>query len=209
MDSLTIQRIIDTANIVDVVSDFVTLHKRGVNFVGLCPFHDEKTPSFYVSPSKGICKCFSCGKGGNAIHFLMEHEQMSFNQAAEWLAKKYGIPFQHREYTDKEKELHRDRESMFIINQFAADFFTDSLYSDRGRAIGLSYLKNRKFRDDIIKKFQLGLIAMAAKKKLLNRLIYHARKERKIVPVVDDKKEGAVNNKVNLLIRRRSSSGWC
>lgn len=156
MDSLTIQRIIDTANIVDVVSDFVTLHKRGVNFVGLCPFHDEKTPSFYVSPSKGICKCFSCGKGGNAIHFLMEHEQMSFNQAAEWLAKKYGIPFQHREYTDKEKELHRDRESMFIINQFAADFFTDSLYSDRGRAIGLSYLKNRKFRDDIIKKFQLG-----------------------------------------------------
>ncbi len=156
MDSLTIQRIIDTANIVDVVSDFVTLHKRGVNYVGLCPFHDEKTPSFYVSPSKGICKCFSCGKGGNAIHFLMEHEQMSFNQAAEWLAKKYGIPFQHREYTDKEKELHRDRESMFIINQFAADFFTDSLYSDRGRAIGLSYLKNRKFRDDIIKKFQLG-----------------------------------------------------
>ena len=153
---MTIQRIIDTANIVDVVSDFVTLHKRGVNFVGLCPFHDEKTPSFYVSPSKGICKCFSCGKGGNAIHFLMEHEQMSFNQAAEWLAKKYGIPFQHREYTDKEKELHRDRESMFIINQFAADFFTDSLYSDRGRAIGLSYLKNRKFRDDIIKKFQLG-----------------------------------------------------
>ena len=153
---MTIQRIIDTANIVDVVSDFVTLHKRGVNFVGLCPFHDEKTPSFYVSPSKGICKCFSCGKGGNAIHFLMEHEQMSFNQAAEWLAKKYGIPFQHREYTDKEKELHKDRESMFIINQFAADFFTDSLYSDRGRAIGLSYLKNRKFRDDIIKKFQLG-----------------------------------------------------
>lgn len=153
---MTIQRIIDTANIVDVVSDFVTLHKRGVNFVGLCPFHDEKTPSFYVSPSKGICKCFSCGKGGNAIHFLMEHEQMSFNQAAEWLAKKYGIPFQHREYTDKEKELHRDRESMFIINQFATDFFTDSLYSDRGRAIGLSYLKNRKFRDDIIKKFQLG-----------------------------------------------------
>lgn len=153
---MTIQRIIDTANIVDVVSDFVTLHKRGVNFVGLCPFHDEKTPSFYVSPSKGICKCFSCGKGGNAIHFLMEHEQMSFNQAAEWLAKKYGIPFQHREYTDKEKELHRDRESMFIINQFAADFFTDNLYSDRGRAIGLSYLKNRKFRDDIIKKFQLG-----------------------------------------------------
>ncbi len=156
MDSLTIQRIIDTANIVDVVSDFVTLHRRGVNYVGLCPFHDEKTPSFYVSPSKGICKCFSCGKGGNAIHFLMEHEQMSFSQAAEWLAKKYGIPFQHREYTDKEKELHRDRESMFIINQFAADFFTDSLYSDRGRAIGLSYLKNRKFRDDIIKKFQLG-----------------------------------------------------
>ncbi|MBO5933241.1 MAG: DNA primase [Bacteroidaceae bacterium] len=156
MDSLTIQRIIDTANIVDVVSDFVTLHRRGVNYVGLCPFHDEKTPSFYVSPSKGICKCFSCGKGGNAIHFLMEHEQMSFSQAAEWLAKKYGIPFQKREFTDKEKALHKERESMFIVNQFAADFFAENLYTDRGRAIGLNYLKNRKFRDDIIKKFQLG-----------------------------------------------------
>jgi DNA primase len=140
----------------DVVSDFVTLHRRGVNYVGLCPFHDEKTPSFYVSPSKGICKCFSCGKGGNAIHFLMEHEQMSFSQAAEWLAKKYGIPFQKREFTDKEKALHKERESMFIVNQFAADFFAENLYTDRGRAIGLNYLKNRKFRDDIIKKFQLG-----------------------------------------------------
>lgn len=156
MDSFTIQRIIDTANIVDVVSEFVTLHRRGVNYVGLCPFHDEKTPSFYVSPSKGICNCFSCGKGGNAIHFLMEHEQMSFPQAAEWLANKYGIPFQKREFTEKEKALHKDRESMFVINQFAADFFSENLYTDKGRAIGLNYLKNRKFRDDIIKKFQIG-----------------------------------------------------
>ena len=156
MDSLTIQRIIDTANIVDVVSDFVTLHRRGVNYVGLCPFHDEKTPSFYVSPSKGICKCFSCGKGGNAIHFLMEHEQISFHQAAEWLAKKYGIPFQAREFTDKEKALHRERESLFITNRFAADFFMENLSTERGRAIGMSYLKNRGFRDDIIKKFELG-----------------------------------------------------
>lgn len=156
MDSLTTQRILDTANIVDVVSDFVTLHRRGVNYVGLCPFHDEKTPSFYVSPSKGICKCFSCGKGGNAIHFLMEHEQISFHQAAEWLAKKYGIPFQAREFTDKEKALHRERESLFITNRFAADFFMENLSTERGRAIGMSYLKNRGFRDDIIKKFELG-----------------------------------------------------
>ena len=156
MDNLTTQRILDTANIVDVVSDFVTLHRRGVNYVGLCPFHNEKTPSFYVSPSKGICKCFSCGKGGNAIHFLMEHEQISFHQAAEWLAKKYGIPFQAREFTDKEKALHKERESLFITNRFVADYFTESLNSEKGRAIGLSYFKSRGFRDDIVKKFELG-----------------------------------------------------
>ena len=114
IDQLTIEKILDAANIVDVVSEFVTLRKRGVNYVGLCPFHNEKTPSFYVSPSKGICKCFSCGKGGNAIHFLMEHEQMSFQDAAEWLANKYGIPFRKREMTDSEKALQSERESMFI-----------------------------------------------------------------------------------------------
>lgn len=157
IDQLTIEKILDAANIVDVVSEFVTLRRRGVNYVGLCPFHNEKTPSFYVSPSKGICKCFSCGKGGNAIHFLMEHEQMSFQDAAEWLANKYGIPFRKREMTDSEKALQSERESMFITNQFALDFFKDTLLNtEKGRAIGLAYFRKRGFRDDILDKFFLG-----------------------------------------------------
>ena len=157
IDQLTIEKILDAANIVDVVSQFVTLKRRGVNFVGLCPFHNEKTPSFYVSPSKGICKCFSCGKGGNAIHFLMEHEQMSFQDAAEWLANKYGIPFRKREMTDSEKALQNERESLFITNQFALEFFKDALLNtDKGRAIGLAYFRKRGFRDDILDKFYLG-----------------------------------------------------
>ena len=157
IDQLTIEKILDAANIVDVVSEFVTLRKRGVNYVGLCPFHNEKTPSFYVSPSKGICKCFSCGKGGNAIHFLMEHEQMSFQDAAEWLANKYGIPFRKREMTDSEKALQNERESMFITNQFACDYFKDILLNnDKGKAVGLAYFRKRGFRDDIIEKFHLG-----------------------------------------------------
>ncbi|MCQ2065280.1 MAG: DNA primase [Bacteroidaceae bacterium] len=157
IDQLTIERILDAAGIVDVVSQFVTLRKRGVNYVGLCPFHNEKTPSFYVSPSKGICKCFSCGKGGNAIHFLMEHEQMSFHDAAGWLADKYGIPFQRRELTDSEKALQNERESLFITNQFARDYYMDTLRNTpKGVAIGMAYFRKRGFRDDIIDKFQLG-----------------------------------------------------
>ncbi|MBO4267954.1 MAG: DNA primase, partial [Bacteroidaceae bacterium] len=157
IDQLTVERILDAANIVDVVSEFVTLRKRGVNYVGLCPFHNEKTPSFTVSPSKGICKCFSCGKGGNAIHFLMEHEQMSFQDAAEWLANKYGIPVRKRELTDNEKALQSERESMFITNRFACDYFKDILLNDaKGRAVGMAYFRQRGFRDDIIEKFQLG-----------------------------------------------------
>ena len=157
IDQLTIEKILDAANIVDVVSEFVTLRRRGVNYVGLCPFHNEKTPSFYVSPSKGICKCFSCGKGGNVIHFLMEHEQMSYWDAAKWLARKYGIPYSERELTDSEKALQNERESMFITNQFALDFFKDTLLNtDKGRAIGLAYFRKRGFRDDILDKFFLG-----------------------------------------------------
>ena len=157
IDQLTIEKILDAANIVDVVSEFVTLRRRGVNYVGLCPFHNEKTPSFYVSPSKGICKCFSCGKGGNVIHFLMEHEQMSYWDAAKWLARKYGIPYSERELTDSEKALQNERESMFITNQFALDFFKDTLLNtEKGRAIGLAYFRKRGFRDDILEKFFLG-----------------------------------------------------
>ncbi len=157
IDQLTIEKILDAAGIVDVVSEFVTLRRRGVNYVGLCPFHNEKTPSFYVSPSKGICKCFSCGKGGNVIHFLMEHEQMSYWEAAKWLARKYGIPYTERELTDSEKALQNERESLFITNQFADDFFKDQLLNtERGRAIGLAYFRKRGFRDDIIDRFHLG-----------------------------------------------------
>jgi DNA primase len=156
IDQFTIERILDAANIVNVVSEFVTLRKRGVNYVGLCPFHNEKTPSFYVSPAKGICKCFSCGKGGNVIHFLMEHEQMSFYDAAEWLADKYGIPFQRRELTDTERALQNERESLFVVNQFAKDFFTQTLHTPKGKAVGMAYFHKRGFRDDIIEKFQLG-----------------------------------------------------
>jgi len=157
IDQLTIEKILDTANIVDVVSEFVTLRKRGVNYVGLCPFHNEKTPSFYVSPSKGICKCFSCGKGGNVIHFLMEHEQMSYWDAAKWLARKYGIPYSERELTESEKAIQNERESMFITNQFALDFFKDTLLNTpKGRAVGLAYFRKRGFRDDILEKFHLG-----------------------------------------------------
>lgn len=157
IDQLTIQRILDAANIVDVVSEFVTLRRRGANFVGLCPFHNERTPSFSVSPSRGICKCFSCGKGGNAIHFLMEHEQMSFSEAARWLGNKYGIPVEQRELTDREKAIQSERESMFIANAFAAKWFQDKLRNTpKGVAIGMAYFRKRGFRDDVIEKFQLG-----------------------------------------------------
>lgn len=157
IDQATIDRILDTAQIVEVVSDFVTLRKRGVNYVGLCPFHNEKTPSFSVSPSKGLCKCFSCGKGGNAVHFIMEHEQMSYPEALRYLAKKYNIEIKERELTNEEKEVQSNRESMFIVNNFARDYFQNILKNHvDGRSIGLAYFRQRGFRDDIIDKFQLG-----------------------------------------------------
>ena len=157
IDQATIDRILDAAQIVEVVSDFVTLRKRGVNYVGLCPFHNEKTPSFSVSPSKGLCKCFSCGKGGNAVHFIMEHEQMSYPEALRYLAKKYNIEIKERELTNEEKELQSNRESMFIVNNFPRDYFQNILKNHiDGRSIGLAYFRQRGFRDDIIDKFQLG-----------------------------------------------------
>ena len=157
IDQATIDRILDAAQIVDIVSDFVTLRKRGVNYVGLCPFHDDKTPSFYVSPSKGLCKCFSCGKGGNAVHFIMEHEQMSYPEALKYLAKKYGIEIKERELSSEEKLMQSERESLFIVNNFARDYFQNILKNHvDGRSIGMAYFRNRGFRDDIIEKFQLG-----------------------------------------------------
>ncbi|MGP1623853.1 DNA primase [Bacteroides heparinolyticus] len=157
IDQATIDRILDAAQIVDVVSDFVTLRKRGVNYVGLCPFHNEKTPSFSVSPSKGLCKCFSCGKGGNAVHFIMEHEQMSYPEALRYLARKYGIEIKERELTNEEKQAQSERESLFIVNNFARDYFQNILKNHAdGRSIGMAYFRSRGFRDDIIEKFQLG-----------------------------------------------------
>ncbi len=157
IDQATIDRILDAAQIVDVVSEFVTLRKRGVNYIGLCPFHNEKTPSFSVSPSKGVCKCFSCGKGGNVVHFIMEHEQLSYHEALRWLAKKYNIEIKERELTEEEKQANSLRESLFVVNQFACGYFQDILNNNiDGQRIGMTYLRGRGFRDDIIKKFQLG-----------------------------------------------------
>ena len=157
IDQATIDRILDAAQIVDVVSEFVTLRRRGVNYIGLCPFHNEKTPSFSVSPSKGLCKCFSCGKGGNVVHFIMEHEQLSYYEALKWLARKYNIEVKERELTEEEKQASNLRESLFVVNQFASEYFQNVLYNvEEGQRIGMTYLRSRGFRDDIIKKFQLG-----------------------------------------------------
>ena len=157
IDQATIDRILDAAQIVDVVSDFVTLRKRGVNYVGLCPFHEDKTPSFYVSPAKGLCKCFACGKGGNVVHFIMEHEQMTYPEALRYLAKKCGIEIKERELSSEEKLMQSERESLFIVNNFARDYFQNILKNHvDGRSIGMAYFRNRGFRDDIIEKFQLG-----------------------------------------------------
>ena len=162
----------DATNIVDVVGEFVTLRKAGVNYKGLCPFHDDKTPSFMVSPSKQICKCFACGEGGTAINFLMKHEQITYPEALRWLAKKYNIEIKERELTDEEKKEQSDRESMFIVNEWALQYFQDVLKNDPdGIAIGKQYFRSRGIRDDIVEKFSLGFalpkrdaLALAAQK---------------------------------------------
>ena len=157
IDRETIERILDSAKIEEVVGDFVTLKRRGVNLIGLCPFHNEKTPSFTVSPAKNYCKCFGCGKGGNPVHFIMEHEQLSYTDALRWLAKKYHIEIKERELTDEEKREESIRESLFVINQYALQFFNDTLHNtDEGKAIGLNYFRHRGLRDETIKKFCLG-----------------------------------------------------
>ena len=157
IDRATVERIKDAANIVEVVSEFVTLRRSGANYKGLCPFHNEKTPSFYVSPARGTCHCFGCGKGGTPIGFIMEHEQMTYPEALRWLAQKYHIEIRERELTDEEKREQSERESMFIVNEWAADYFNNLLHDDRdGIALGMQYFRSRGFRDDIIKKFRLG-----------------------------------------------------
>ena len=157
IDRLTVEKIKDAANIVDVVSEFVSLRRSGANYKGLCPFHNERTPSFFVSPSRGICHCFSCGRGGTPINFIMEHEQMTYVEALRWLARKYNIEIKERELTDKERQEQSERDSMFIVNEWAADYFKQILLeSEGGNSIGLQYFRSRGFRDDIISKFHLG-----------------------------------------------------
>ena len=172
IDRATIDKIMDATNIVDVVGEFVTLRKAGVNYKGLCPFHDDKTPSFMVSPSKQICKCFACGEGGTAINFLMKHEQITYPEALRWLAKKYNIEIQEKDLTEEELKEQSDRESMFIVNEWAMRYFQDVMKNDPdGIAIGKQYFRSRGIRDDIIEKFNLGYalqkrdaLALAAQK---------------------------------------------
>ncbi|WP_321515039.1 DNA primase [Marinifilum fragile] len=157
IDQSTISRIFDAAEISEVVSDFVTLKRRGVNYLGLCPFHNEKTPSFTVSPAKGIYKCFGCGKGGNSVNFIMEHEHLDYVGALKYLAKKYNIDVIEQELSPEQEKQKNDRESMMIVNSFAQKTFTHNLHQhSQGMAVGMSYLRERGFRDDIIKKFQIG-----------------------------------------------------
>ena len=172
IDRATIDKIMDATNIVDVVGEFVTLRKVGVNYKGLCPFHDDKTPSIMVSPSKQICKCFACGEGGTAINFLMKHEQITYPEALRWLAKKYNIEIQEKELTEEELKEQSDRESMFIVNDWAMHYFQEVMKNDPdGIAIGKQYFRSRGIRDDIIEKFNLGYalqkrdaLALAAQK---------------------------------------------
>ena len=157
IDRATIDKIMDAVDIVDVVSEFVQLRKAGINYKGLCPFHDDTTPSFVVSPAKGICHCFACGKGGNAVNFLMEHEQMTYPEALRWLARKYNIEIKERQLSDEERQQAGERESMYIVNEWAKGYFQDILHKNRdGQALGMQYYRTRGFRDDIIEKFQLG-----------------------------------------------------
>ena len=157
IDRPTVDRILEATNIVDVISEYVSLRKAGTSYKGLCPFHDDRTPSFSVSPAKGVYKCFSCGEAGNAVNFIMKHDQMTYPEALKVLAKKYGIEVKERELTIEEKQLENERESMFLVNEWAAKHFSDILYNHvDGKAIGLQYFRSRGFRDDIIEKFQLG-----------------------------------------------------
>jgi len=157
IDQLTVDRIIAAADVVEVIKDYVSLKKRGVNYIGLCPFHNEKTPSFSVSPAKGIYKCFGCGKGGNAVNFIMEHEQMSYVEALKYLANKYNIEFEERELTPEELKQRTERDSLMVVTAWAQRHFSDNLHKhSEGKSIGLSYFRERGFRDDIIEKFQLG-----------------------------------------------------
>ena len=149
IDQQTIDRVQDTAQILDVVGEFVSLRRRGQNYVGLCPFHADKNPSFYVSPAKNVCKCFSCGEGGGPVQFLMKHEQISFFEAIKWLGNKYGIEVEDRKMTDEERARQTARESMLMANEFAQKTFEDDLFgTNEGKSIGLTYFRERGLQDE-------------------------------------------------------------
>lgn len=193
IDKATIAKILDTADIVEVVSDFVSLRRRGANYIGLCPFHNEKTPSFSVSKAKGICHCFSCGKGGSPVNFIMEHEQLSYYEALKYLAKKYHIEIKEKELTDEERAAQSERESMLLVNEFACDTFENNLYNTSdGKEIGLSYLYERGFSDNIIKKFKLGY-SLDKNNELYNSAIAKGYNRKYLFDTglcIDDKKGG-------------------
>src|SRR5580658_4015714 len=151
----TIQQILSRIDIIEIVGGFVKLKKRGANYLGICPFHNERTPSFTVSPAKEIYKCFGCGRSGNSISFLMEHEKYSYVEALRWLAQKYNVEIEETESSPEQKLQQQAADSLYIINGFAQKFFSDYLFNtEEGQDIGLSYLKERGFREDVIKKFQ-------------------------------------------------------
>ena len=182
IDRITVDKILDAANIVDVVSDFVTLKRAGANLKGLCPFHDDHTPSFVVSPARNTCKCFSCGEGGSPVGFIMKHEQLSYPDALRYLAKKYGIKIEEKELSPEELQSQGDRESMFIINEWARDWFRNQLWeTPDGKAIGLAYFRNRGFRDDILEKFQVGFCPNNKELSLSAEALKNGYKERYLV----------------------------
>ena len=182
IDRITVDKILDAANIVDVVSDFVTLKRAGSNLKGLCPFHDDRTPSFMVSPARNYCKCFACGEGGSPVGFIMKHEQLSYPDALRYLAKKYGIKIEEKELTQEEIQSRGDRESMFILNEWARDWFKKQLWDTQdGKAIGLAYFRNRGFRDDILEKFQVGYCPNSKKVSLSGDALKEGYQERYLV----------------------------
>ena len=157
IDRQTVEKILDAADIVDVVSDYVALKKRGANWVGLCPFHNDRKPSFYVTRTKGFCKCFSCGEGGSPVNFIMKIENMSYPEALRYLANKYHIEIEEKEITDEERQQQSEQESMFVINEFAMGFFEKQLHeTQEGVDVGLSYFRERGFSDESIHNFHLG-----------------------------------------------------
>lgn len=188
IDRSTISKIMDAARIEDVVGDFVTLKRAGANLKGLCPFHDDRTPSFIVSPAKNFCKCFACGKGGNPVGFIMEHEQLTYPDALRWLAKKYGITIEEKEMSEEDKIAKNDNESMYILNEWARDWFSKQLYdTEDGRAIGLAYFRSRGFRDDILKKFQVGYCPNDREHSLSADAIKAGYKEKYLANTPDDR----------------------